>query len=117
MSTFSRKLVRDEIPGAEVKDHGKPATTPKLEPDIQAVLTIGLLSHIERPTDCLTFAKLLAIVRWECHNLTGQKNEKLTVADIEKKLTDTSLRLSGSNATGSFVRNIQSSTAFTMSIC
>lgn len=80
-----------EYNDVEEVDHGKSVTKPYWIPHVHAILTVGYFAADEPGVyeSCkLSFAKLLAIVRYESYLVTGQKEELITTKSLEEQFAE-----------------------------
>lgn len=72
-------------------DHGESVTTPDWIPHVYAILTVGYFAADEPGVyeSCkLSFAKLVAIVRYEYYLVTGRKQDLITVKSLEEQFAE-----------------------------
>lgn len=72
-------------------DHGESVTTPDWIPHVHAILAIGYFASDEPGVyeSCkLSFAKLVAIVRYEYYIVTGQKEDIITTKSLEEQFAE-----------------------------
>lgn len=75
----------------EAVDHGESVTTPDWIPHVHAILTVGYFAADEPGVNesCkLSFAKLVAIVRYEYYLVTGRKEDLITVQSLEEQFAE-----------------------------
>lgn len=80
-----------EYKDVEEADHGKSVTTLDWIPYVHAILTVGYFAADEPGVyeSCkLSFAKLVAIVRYEYFLVTGQNRDLITTKSLEKQFAE-----------------------------